>query len=242
MIEIRKLSKRFGEKEVLKNIDLVVEKGERIAIIGGSGCGKSTLLRLILGLQRPDNGRVLVDEKDVHRISYEALRKLRLKFGTLFQSSALFDSMTVAENVGFSLVENLRLPAGQVSDIVKDKLEWVAMSGYENQMPSQLSGGQRKRVGLARALAADPEIMLYDEPTTGLDPITSTHIEDLIVKLTQTRRVTSVVVSHQISTILRTADKIYMMYEGQLLPPESPATIANSADPRIREFIRGGLS
>ncbi|MEK7298729.1 MAG: ATP-binding cassette domain-containing protein, partial [Candidatus Margulisiibacteriota bacterium] len=162
--------------------------------------------------------------------------------GTLFQSSALFDSMTVAENVGFSLVENLRLPAGQVSDIVKDKLEWVAMSGYENQMPSQLSGGQRKRVGLARALAADPEIMLYDEPTTGLDPITSTHIEDLIVKLTQTRRVTSVVVSHQISTILRTADKIYMMYEGQLLPPESPATIANSADPRIREFIRGGLS
>ncbi|MEK7298428.1 MAG: ATP-binding cassette domain-containing protein, partial [Candidatus Margulisiibacteriota bacterium] len=136
MIEIRKLSKRFGEKEVLKNIDLVVEKGERIAIIGGSGCGKSTLLRLILGLQRPDNGRVLVDEKDVHRISYDALRKLRLKFGTLFQSSALFDSMTVAENVGFSLVENLRLPAGQVSDIVKDKLEWVAMSGYENQMPS----------------------------------------------------------------------------------------------------------
>ena len=240
VIEIKNLTKKFEDKVILSGVNLTVERGERIAIIGPSGCGKSTLLRLVMGLQKPDSGKILLDGVDVLTMDKQDLKTARLKFGILFQSAALFDSMTVEENVGFSPFENLKLPSSKVKQIVKEKLSLVEMEGYEKFMPSDLSGGQKKRIGLARALASNPEVLLYDEPTTGLDPILSTIIEDLIVKLNNQLSVTSIIVTHQHSTIFRTADKIYMMTKGQLLPPENPMTIVESENEVIREFIHGG--
>lgn len=237
MIRISNLSLQFDHKPVIRNLNLTVEKGERVAIIGPSGCGKSTLLRLIIGLEKPDSGDIFIDSKNISHMDEEGLKKIRLKFGMLFQSSALFDSMTVEENVGFSLVENLNAKDPLLTKKVQEKLALVKMAGTEKLMPSDLSGGMKKRIGLARAIAADPEIILYDEPTTGLDPIRSTHIEDLIVSLADHLCVTSVVVTHQHSTILRTADKIYYMHEGVLLPWESPKSIKASQNPLIRDFF-----
>lgn len=241
MIELRDVSKSFDGRQILKTINLTIHTGERIAIIGASGCGKSTLLRLIMGLHRPDSGQVLVFGEDIHQVSKARLLELRLKIGILFQSAALFDSMNVFDNVAFPLIENLHMPVSKVATIVAQKLALVEMSSFAQQDPADLSGGQRKRIGLARALAGDPAIMLYDEPTTGLDPILSTNIEDLIVRLSRQLGVTSVVVTHQISTILRTADKIYMVHDRQLLPPEFPETIVRATS-IYGEFIRGGLN
>ena len=241
MIELRNVSKSFDGRMVLHDVNLTIQTGERIAIIGASGCGKSTLLRLIMGLHAPDTGEVLLFGEDIHRVSHARLLEIRLKIGMLFQSAALFDSMNVAANVAFPLIENFNIPAARVIDRVAQKLELVEMSGFGEHDPADLSGGQRKRIGLARALSGDPEVMLYDEPTTGLDPILSTNIEDLIVRLSRQLKVTSIVVTHQISTILRTADKIYMMHNGTLLDPEFPNTIM-TATSIYGEFIRGGLS
>jgi phospholipid/cholesterol/gamma-HCH transport system ATP-binding protein len=241
MIELRNVSKSFDGRQILKNVNLTIPTGERIAIIGASGCGKSTMLRLIMGLHKPDSGEVLVFGENIHQVSKARLLEIRLKIGILFQSAALFDSMNVAENVAFPLIENFHMPAHKVATVVAKKLELVEMTGFDKNDPADLSGGQRKRIGLARALSGDPEIMLYDEPTTGLDPILSTNIEDLIVRLSRQLKVTSIVVTHQISTILRTADKIYMVNQGTLLPPESPDTIM-TADSIYGEFVRGGLS
>jgi len=241
MIHIEHLYKSYDSGLVVKDLNLHIEKGERVTIIGPSGCGKSTLLRLIMGLQRPDRGVIVVDGQDITSMEGNDLRQMRAKFGMLFQSGALFDSMTVAENVCFPLVENQGVKLDEVMDVVREKLDMVEMSGTEAAMPSSLSGGMKKRIGLARAIATDPEIVLYDEPTTGLDPILSTSIEDLIVKLNDKLHVTSLIVTHQISTILRTADKIYMMYDGALLPAETPATISKSKNEIIRTFISGGI-
>lgn len=241
MIKLTNLKKAFEKKIVINNLNLLVEKGEKIAVIGPSGCGKSTLLRLIIGLQRPDQGSILVDEKDVAKLSFKELSEIRLKFGFLFQSAALFDSMNVFENVAFGLVENLKLSPKQVKKIVKEKLKLVEMEGTEKIMPSELSGGMKKRIGLARAIATNPEIMLYDEPTTGLDPIRSKNIEDLIIKLNQELNITSIVITHQISTILSTSDKIYLMSEGRLLKPETPKSILTTKNPEIQSFINGGM-
>lgn len=240
MIILENISKSFGDRKILDKLNLEVKKGDKINIIGPSGCGKSTLLRLMMGLYMPDSGRVIIDGTDITKLTSREIMKMRLKFGMLFQSAALFDSMNVADNVAFTLRENLQLPENEVKRLVLEKMEMVGMAGFEAQMPSNLSGGQRKRVGLARAIAANPEIMLYDEPTTGLDPILSTNIEDLIIHLSETMDVTSITVTHQISTIMRTGDKIYMMYEGKLLEPETPATIENSENDYIRHFINGG--
>lgn len=241
MIQIQNVSLQFEEKPVIQDLNLSIKKGERIAIIGPSGCGKSTLLRLMIGLYKPNKGHILVDGKDIEAITSFDLKKLRLKFGFLFQSSALFDSMTVEENVAFSLIETLHYPLQKAQKRVKELLALVGMEKTEHLMPSDLSGGMKKRIGLARAIAAEPEILLYDEPTTGLDPIRSTQIEDLIVKLAKQLQVTSIVVTHQHSTILRTADKIYCMKNGQLLPPETPDSILKSENAYIRDFIQGGL-
>lgn len=241
MIYLSKVVKSFDGEPILKGVDLTIETGKKVAIIGPSGCGKSTLLRLMMGFYFPDSGSVAIDGEDLLSLSPKALRNLRLKFGMLFQSAALFDSMTVAENVSFSLVENQGMTFKDAKKNVEDLLELVGMGGAQNKMPADLSGGMRKRIGLARAIASHPKIVLYDEPTTGLDPILSTQIEDLIVKLNNQLNITSVVVTHQFSTILRTADKIYLMHDGRLLPPETPETIMKSENPYIREFMSGGL-
>lgn len=240
-IELRNVTKQFGDKLILNNLNLTIEAGESVAIIGPSGSGKSTLLRLIMGLHFPDSGDVLIDGRSILNLEPKQMQDIRLKMGMLFQSGALFDSLTVAENVGFPLYENLNYENQKIDRVVKEKLDWVEMSGFESRMPDELSGGQRKRIGLARAIVQEPEIVLYDEPTTGLDPILSTNIEDLIRKLSDQASVTSVVVTHQISTILRTADKIYMLSDKKLLPPETPATIYQSEMVEYNRFIRGGL-
>lgn len=241
MIELKNVSKAFDGRQILRNVSLRVEAGERIAIIGPSGCGKSTLLRLIMGLHPPDTGDVFVFGENIHTAGKKRLLEIREKIGILFQSGALFDSMNVYDNIAFPLVENRAMPHKKTQEIVMEKLKIVDMLGFENHDPADLSGGQRKRIGLARALADNPQIMLYDEPTTGLDPILSTSIEDLIVRLSDKLQVTSITVTHQISTILRTADKIYMVHEGRLLDPETPSTIM-TATSIYGDFIRGGLS
>ncbi|MBT5855457.1 ATP-binding cassette domain-containing protein [bacterium] len=241
MIDVKNISKRFGDNQIMDDYNLHVENGEKIAIIGPSGCGKSTMFRMLLGLITPDTGQLYFNGQNIPDMTYLQLQEMRKKVGVLFQSAALFDSMTVGENVGFSLVENFHMPPNAVQARVEEILDMVEMSGYENAMPSDLSGGQKKRIGLARAIAGKPELLIYDEPTTGLDPVLSTSIEDVISRLNTQLNVTSIVVSHQKSTILRTADRIYMMNEGRLLDPESPDTIENASNPVIRRFIRGEL-
>ena len=241
MINLKNLVKSYGDKEIIKGLSLSVSEGERVTIIGPSGCGKSTLLRLLMGLHFADSGEISVDGQVLSRLSEKELQRIRLKFGMLFQSGALFDSMTVFDNVAFPLRECFSFSESDISDIVSEKLTMVGMPNSGHLMPSDLSGGMRKRIGLARAIAGNPSIILYDEPTTGLDPILSTTIEDLIVKMNVEMNCTSIIVTHQISTILRTADKIYMMYKGQLLPAELPDSIFESSNEVVRDFITGGL-
>jgi phospholipid/cholesterol/gamma-HCH transport system ATP-binding protein len=242
MIKLKNIHKKYNGNKVINGMSLEVEMGEKIAIIGPSGCGKSTLLRLLIGLQKPDSGEIWIDNEEITHMNEKEIRKLRYKFGMLFQHSALFDSMSVQENVAFPLRENTKMKEAEIRRRVKDKLSWVEMTVKEESMPSELSGGQQKRIGLARAIANNPQIVLYDEPTTGLDPILSTNIEDLMVKLSLESQVTSIIVTHQISTILRTPDKIYLMQDGVLLPPETPESIIKSDNPYIRQFISGGLT
>ena len=241
MIKLKNVYKKFGSNEVIKDLTLTIEPSERIAIIGPSGCGKSTILKLIAGLIEPDIGQVEINGKDIWSVSEEERIRLQESIGMLFQYAALFDSLTVSENVGFSLLEQTKpIRPYDIVQIVNEKLTLVDMKGTGNLMPSQLSGGQKKRIGLARSLVKTPEVMLYDEPTTGLDPVLSTNIEDLIVKLSKELGMTSVTVTHQISTILRTADKIYFMEDGKLLPGESPRSIEQNPDGKLAKFIKGG--
>jgi len=241
MLLLENIYKTFDGVSIVKNFSLKVETGEKIAIIGQSGCGKSTMLRLIMGLHRPDSGNIRFNDFDMVKADKKQLRHIRMKFGLLFQSAALFDSMTVEENVAFPLVESLGLPFDKhTKKIVAEKLDMVEMDGAQHKMPAELSGGQKKRVGLARAIVANPEVVLYDEPTTGLDPVLSTNIEDLIVKLNNQLNITSIVVTHQISTILRTADKIYLMKDGNLLPPETPLSL-KSVHNDYSTFLRGHI-
>ncbi len=239
MIKIRQLIKSYRDRLVINGLDLSVEAGEKIAIIGPSGCGKSTLLRLIMGLHEPDNGVITVAGVTLSAISHTEHRLVRRHIGMLFQSAALFDSLSVFDNIAFPL-ESTDDSDRVIRDRVLELLHLVGMTGYERAYPHELSGGQRKRVGLARALALKPKIMLYDEPTTGLDPVLSTSIEDLIVDLNRQFAVTSIVVTHQVSTIFRTADRIYLMKDGQLLPAVAPSEIDQNEAYRV--FVRGGLA
>ena len=240
MIELRDVSIAFDGNQILKNLNLTVQKGEKVAIIGPSGSGKSTLLRLLMGLFKPDSGEIFIDGVNILDLSEKKLMQVRMKLGMLFQSAALFDSLNIEENVAFPLIQNTNLSTREIYKRVDEKLKMVEMEGRQLDNPADLSGGQKKRIGLARAIAADPEIVLYDEPTTGLDPILSTNIENLIVKLSDQLHVTSIIVTHQISTILRTADKIYMLHDKKLLPPETPETVHNGSI-EYRNFMKGGL-
>ena len=239
MIEISNLCKRFGDNTVLNGVNLHIDKGETIAIIGKSGCGKSVLIKHIVGLLYPDSGYVNVEGQIISELSIKELYEVRKKFGFLFQGAALFDSMTVEENVSLSLVEsNNGYTKSQIKKIVDEKLELVDLPGIGNIKPSELSGGMKKRVGLARALVTNPSYILYDEPTTGLDPIMSDSIDNLIRDLSHKLKVTSVVVTHDMYSVKNVADKVAMMYEGKIHFTGKPGELLESKDEVIVDFIK----
>ncbi len=239
MIEIKNLKKSFGTNQVLKGVNLNIEKGKTTVIIGASGCGKSVLLKHIIGLLHPDEGEILIDGEDITRMDEKELYKIRNKFGFLFQGAALFDSMTVAENVGLGMSENTTMPQEEIHKIAKEKLALVDLEGIENLKPSELSGGMKKRVGLARALACNPEFILYDEPTTGLDPVSSDSIDHLIHSLAKNEKlsVTSIVVTHDIFSVYEVADTVAMMYDGIIHFEGTPSDLEHTQDKIVREFL-----
>jgi len=239
MIEVIDVHKAFGSNPVLRGVNLQVRKGESMVIIGGSGSGKSVLLKHIIGLIKPDSGRIIVDDMDITKLHEKSLYEVRRKFGMLFQSAALFDSITVWENVGFVLLRENRMKKEAVKEIAIEKLKMVGLSGAEEMMPSELSGGMKKRVGLARAIAHDPGILLYDEPTTGLDPIMADTINDLILEMHGKLSVTSVAITHDMRSAYKIADRIAMLYMGQIIGAGSPSEIKNTEDAVIRQFITG---
>jgi phospholipid/cholesterol/gamma-HCH transport system ATP-binding protein len=239
MIEIKNLKKSFGSKGVLNGVNLKIDDGMTTVIIGASGCGKSVLLKHVVGLLKPDEGSILIDGEDITRMTEKQVYAIRKKFGFLFQSSALFDSMTVGENVGIALRENTNTPKAEIDKIVSVKLGLVNLPGTESLMPSELSGGMKKRVGLARALATDPQYVLYDEPTTGLDPITSETIDELMDSVAKNKelKVTSIIVTHDIFTVYEIADRVAMMYDGIVHFDGTPAELRTTKDPIVREFL-----
>lgn len=239
MIEILDLYKSFDNKDVLKGVNLQVEKGESLVIIGGSGSGKSVLMKHIIGLYKPERGNVLIDGIDITELDEKDLYEIRKRFGMLFQSAALFDSMPVWENVAFSLLRHTRLPAKKAREIAIEKLRLVGLKDVEDLMPSELSGGMKKRVGLARAIAHEPEIILYDEPTTGLDPIMADAINDLIIRLREHLRVTSVTITHDMTSAYKIADTIAMLYDGRIIQRGTPEEIRNSENPVVKQFVTG---
>ena len=239
MIEIKDLSKSFDDHKVLDHVNLTIPTGETLVIIGRSGCGKSVLLKHIIGLLKPDEGSVSIDGVEVTQLSGRSLDKLRMKFGMLFQSAALFDSMTVEDNVAFPLREHTTMSSDAIRQRVEECLQLVGLEQVEDLMPSELSGGMRKRVGLARAIAMNPEIVLYDEPTTGIDPIMGDVINDLIIALRDRLKATSIVVTHDIRSAYKVADRIAMLYNGSIIETGSPSAIQQTANPVVQQFIRG---
>lgn len=239
MIELIDVKKSFGNNHVLRGVNLQVEPGENMVVIGGSGTGKSVILKHIIGLMRPDSGRILIDGVEIETLPERELSEFRKRFGMLFQGAALFDSLSVWENVGFGLKEHTDLPAEKVREIAREKLEMVGLKGIEDRMPADLSGGMKKRVGLARAIAMDPKIILYDEPTTGLDPIMSDVINELIGQMNKQLQVTSVTITHDMKSAYKIADRIAMLYLGKILEVGTPEEIRNSPNPVVQQFITG---
>lgn len=239
MIEIRGLTKSFGEKPVLRGLSLTIQTGESVVIIGRSGCGKSVLLKLIIGLLTPDSGQILIDDEDIVQMSAAELYRVRRKFGVLFQGAALFDSMTVYENVSLGLRENTDLSEAEMTRIAQEKLAMVDLPGVENLKPAELSGGMKKRVGLARALAMNPQYVLYDEPTTGLDPINADVINEMIKSLNDKLSVTTLVVTHDMVSAYKVADRIVMLHRGVIIFDGTPEEIKNTKDEVVRQFIEG---
>lgn len=241
MIKLKNLSKYFGDLKVLEKINLDIEDSSSLAIIGPSGCGKSTLLKLLIRLEEPTSGTIFVDNQDISRLSDEGLIRLRKKVGMIFQSSALFDSMNVFENVAFALREHTKMSELEIERVVGEKLSMVELKGTEKLMPSELSGGMQRRVSIARALAFDPKTILYDEPTTGLDPITAVTIENLMLKLSRELKVTSIIVTHVLQTVYRVANKIIMLHDGHFIETGTPEQTKGSTNPVVSRFIKGGL-
>ncbi|MFC1674500.1 ABC transporter ATP-binding protein [Candidatus Omnitrophota bacterium] len=239
MIEAKGLKKSFGSHKVLNGLDLKIEKGSTCVIIGRSGCGKSVFLKHVVGILRPDAGRVFVEGKDVSRLSHAELNVIRMKISLVFQGGALFDSLTVGENVGFGLIEHQQICRKELLERVEESLCMVDLCGVANLMPSELSGGMKKRVALARAICIKPELILYDEPTTGVDPITADSINELIRSLHDKLKVTSVVVTHDMTSAYKVADRIAMMYEGKIIAEGTPSEIKNTKHAVVHQFING---
>ncbi len=231
--------KAFGPKQVLRGIDLAVTEGDTVSVVGPSGAGKSVLLKHVVGLLQPDEGEVWVDGQSVPELDSEALRDLRRKVGYVFQFAALFDSMTVAENVGLGLRRMPNATDQGVSERVSECLALVDLEGYESRFPSELSGGQRKRAGLARAIATEPKYLLYDEPTTGLDPVTTTVIDRLIKRMRDELGVTSVVITHDLRSAFRVSDRVAMLYEGRIRFFGTPKELQAAEDPVVKGFVAG---
>ncbi len=238
MISVKDLRKSFGALEVLQGVSFEIADGETVAIIGQSGCGKSVLLKHIIGLMKPDSGEVLVDGVDVSKMKERELQKLRRNIGFLFQGAALFDSMTVLENVTLGLVEHGERDREKLARITKEKLALVGLKNIEHVMPSHLSGGMKKRVALARALATEPGYMFYDEPTTGLDPVTSDQIDELVQSLTARLHVTSLIVTHDMFTVERIAKRVIFLNEGRVHFDGTPKELSTSSDsPIVQRFL-----
>ena len=239
MIEAVNLHKAFGTKHVLQGFDLKIKKGESVVVIGGSGTGKSVFLKHVLRLLEPDKGSVYIDGMDISNLNEAELYKVRRRFGMLFQGAALFDSLEVWRNVGFQHLQERRLSERQVRELAEEKLRLVGMVDVADLMPSELSGGMKKRVGLARAIAYDAEVILYDEPTTGLDPIMADAINDLIVEMKEKLSVTSVTITHDMQSAYKIADRIAMLYQGKIIETGSPDEIKNTSNPFVRQFVTG---
>lgn len=236
-VEVRDLHRSFGENSVLRGVTMDVPEHEVTLIVGRSGCGKSVLLKHLIGLLRPDQGQVMIDDEDITRFSERRLTPIRRRFGMVFQGAALLNSMSVEENVGLGLVEQRSHSARQIRDLVAEKLDLVGLGGKQAEMPSNLSGGMRKRVAIARALTMDPEVFLYDEPTTGLDPPMAASIDSLIAELAERLKKTTVVVTHDLVSIFSIADNVAMIHEGRVLFRGTPAEMESSDQQVVREFI-----
>ncbi len=233
------MTKSFGAQKVLDAISFTVPRGKVTSIIGRSGTGKSVTLKHIIGLLKPDRGEILVDGQDVARMSEREIYRMRKRFGFLFQESALFDSMTVLENVAFPLREHTRKSGREIEEIVKQKLKIVGLTSAERKYPSQLSGGMRKRVGLARAIALDPEIILFDEPTSGLDPVVTDAVDQMILSTQEQLHVTMVVITHDVASMFKISDKIILLHDGRVRASGTREEIRESADPMVQQFLEG---
>jgi phospholipid/cholesterol/gamma-HCH transport system ATP-binding protein len=239
MIEVRRLEKSFGAEKILDDVSFRIENAESVAIIGRSGGGKSVLLKQIIGLLQPDAGEVLIDGENIVGMDERQLLRVRRKFGMVFQGAALFDSMTVEENVAFGLRRHEHLTESEIAKRVAKTLEMVDLPDTENKNPAELSGGMRKRVGLARAIIYEPQIVLYDEPTTGLDPIVSDSIDKLIMRVRDHLKVTSIVVTHDMRTARRVGQRVLMLHEKKIHASGTPEEFFASADPIVRQFVDG---
>ncbi len=240
-ISVRGIQKVFNGRTVLNNIDLDINKGETFVIMGGSGSGKSTLLRIMTGGIKPDKGSVFFGEQELHSIKKDEAEKIKRRFGMSFQSSALLDFLTVEENVSLPLKEHTKLDAKIIGIIAKMKLNLVGLKGFEKHYPNELSGGMKKRVGVARAIAMDPEVVFYDEPTAGLDPVVCHVVDQLILDLTKKLNLTSIVVTHNMESVWRIADRVAMVYKGKLLEVGTPKEIKQSTNEIVQQFINGDI-
>jgi phospholipid/cholesterol/gamma-HCH transport system ATP-binding protein len=238
-IRLEHVAKQFGRHRVFKDLSLSFVRGQTTVVMGSSGVGKSVMLKLILGLQKPDRGRLFIDGTEITHLTERQLIPLRMRFGMVFQGAALFDFLTVFENVAFALREHKHLPEDEIRRIVAAKLALVDMAGTEDLLPENLSGGMRKRVGLARALAMDPEVILYDEPTTGLDPVTADTINELILRCQRELKTTGLVVTHDMASAFKVGDRLIMLYEGEAIADGAPDDIRNHPDIRVQRFIHG---
>lgn len=241
MIEIVNLKKSFDALKVLQGVNLTIADGEVMTIIGKSGCGKSVLLKLVIGLLKPDKGNIVIDNIDMTQLAWKDIDRVRGKFGMLFQSGALFDSLTVYGNVAFPLKEKTKLSKKDIRDRVLQALDDVGLRGIGNKYPAELSGGMKKRVALARALITEPSIVLFDEPTTGLDPIILNSIHRLIINTHKKYGFTGLIISHEIPEIFEVADKVAMLHNGIIVETGSPEEIKNSSDPVVKQFITGSI-
>jgi len=238
-IRVANIHKSFGENRVLQGANLEVRRGESMVVIGGSGSGKTVLIKCIIGLIQPDEGEIYVDGEEISSLSEREMNEVRKKFGMLFQGGALFDSLTVWENVGFGLRQHRRLGDEEIRKIASEKLALLGLKNIEDIMPAELSGGMKKRVSLARAIAMEPQILLYDEPTTGIDPVMADAINELIIRMRDHLNMTSIAITHDMTSAYKIADRIAMLYQGKIIEVGTPEEIRSSTDPIVQQFIHG---